>query len=422
MKKNEIVSAAGEMGSEAVQPAAKRHDWLAKAVCLLLACVIWLYVMLVDSPDHEETFHSVDIELINTSILEDEHSLSVYSGYGNVVDVTVVGKKSDISRMSAEDIRITADVSQIGEAGTHTLTLSADLPAGLSLGALSQNSVQVYCDEKSSKVVNVRARLVSFVSEYSIGSLEPEYDTVVVSGPKETLDQIGYALVELDLGSISTSMTASGRLVLTDAGGTPIENPYLRMSRSDVKVHIPVYTVKTLPVTVGYRHGYFNADNVEITLHPAALAVRGDPSVLSKMDELVVATLDEKMIAGDVTQLVSVNLAEGLTVEDGTGEVLIDIVHKGTYTKAFNVTDIDVTGAVGIDYDILDRYLTVTVRGPLEQLAKLKATDFSVVVDLSGYTEQTSGVIEEIASVRIDASDALGVYEIGEYTVRVRLN
>jgi len=190
MKKNEIVSAAGEMGSEAVQPAAKRHDWLAKAVCLLLACVIWLYVMLVDSPDHEETFHSVDIELINTSILEDEHSLSVYSGYGNVVDVTVVGKKSDISRMSAEDIRITADVSQIGEAGTHTLTLSADLPAGLSLGALSQNSVQVYCDEKSSKVVNVRARLVSFVSEYSIGSLEPEYDTVVVSGPKETLDQI----------------------------------------------------------------------------------------------------------------------------------------------------------------------------------------------------------------------------------------
>ena len=86
------------------------------------------------------------------------------------------------------------------------------------------------------------------------------------------------------------------------------------------------------------------------------------------------------------------------------------------------MTDIDVTDAVGIDYAILDKTLTVTVRGTLEQLSKLRPTDFSAVVDLSGYAENTSGVITEVAEIRIDSSYAAGVYEIGEYTVQVRIN
>lgn len=399
-------------------------SWIPKGICLLLAFIIWIYVMQVDSPEHEETFYSVGVTLTNTSVLEGREGLSVYSGYGNTVDVTVIGSKSVINRLSAEDISVTADLSQITEAGSHAVPLNVDLPSGLSLSSVSQNSVQVYCDEKSSTVVDVRARISSFTmaSRLEMGTLDTDYDTVIVTGPKEALDDIGYALVTLELGNIQASVTASGKLVLIDKNGNSIENPYLRMSRSEVTVSIPVYTTRTLPLTVAYKHGYFNEENVEIQLTPSTLTVRGDPEILDDVEELLVTTLDEKKISGNITQRVPLQLPDGVSAVDGTENVTLQVTHIDTYTSVFNVTDIDVVGARGIDYEILDQSIAVTIRGTLDQLRVLRTSDLSATVDLSGYSSDSSGVIRETATIHIDSAGAQGAYEIGEYTVQVKLN
>ena len=425
MKENKFQTPALESADGSTPPVHRGHDWIAKAACLVLAFVIWLYVMTVDSPEHEEVFYSVDVTLTNTSVLEGESGLSVYSGYGNTVDVTVIGKKSVINKLSAEDIRVNADVSGVKTAGLHSVALQAELPAGLSLGSLSQNTIQVYCDEKSSTVVDIRARLSSFTmaSRLEMGELEPEYDTVVVSGPKTALAQISCALVTLDLGNVDASVTASGKLVLLDSAGNRIENPYLRMSRTEVTVSVPVYILKTLPLRVNYKYGYYNDQNVRVTLSPDVLTVKGDPAVLDSMTEIVVATLDEKKIDKDKTTMgVALELDKSLTVTDGTTNVNISVEQLGTYTDQYTVTDIDVTGAVGIRYEILDDALTVLVRGTLEQLAHLKATDFSATVDLGGYTEQSSGIITLPVTIQIDSAYASGVYELGDYSVQVKLN
>jgi len=424
VKNEDRNSPALHQGEDAALSQIHKRKWLPKLICLFLAFIIWLYVMQINNPEHEETFYSVDVTLINTATLEGTQNLSVYSGYGNTVDVSVVGMKSVISKLSPEDIRITADVSQVTSAGSHSVPIHVELPSGLSLGAVSQNAVQVYCDEKASIPVDVRARISSFTmaSRLEMGELETDYDSIVVSGPKEALDEIAYALVTLELGNVNASVTASGKLVLIDKGGAVIENPYLRMSRSEVMVQIPVYTTRTLPLTVAYKHGYFTNENVSVRITPAELELRGDPEVLDKMTEIVVTTLDEKKISGDVTQMVQLDLPDGVESKSGVSNVTLQVAHVGTYTSIFNVTDIDVTGAANINYEIIDRSIAVTVRGTLDQLRMLRTSDFSAVVDLSGYSPQSSGVIREIAAIRIDSLAAQGVYEIGEYSVQVKLN
>ena len=116
------------------------------------------------------------------------------------------------------------------------------------------------------------------------------------------------------------------------------------------------------------------------------------------------------------------DLPDGLIAVDGTENVSIAVSHLNTYTSIFMVTDIDVAGDVDVNYQILDKSIAVTVRGTLEQLSKLRSTDFSAIVDLSGYSVNATGVIEEIAEIRIDSAYAEGVYEIGEYPIKVRLN
>lgn len=400
------------------------HNWVPKITCLILSFFIWLYVMLVDSPEHEEMFYSVDVTLINTATLEDRYGLSVYSGYGNTVDIAIIGTKSVISKLSAEDITVTADVSQVTTAGSHSVPIHVELPSGLSLGSMSQNSIQVYCDEKASTVVDVRARITSFIleSRLEMGELETEYETIIVSGPKEALNEIAYAQVFLELGNINASVTASGKLVLVDKSGNIIDNPYLRMSRSDVTIHVPVYTTRTLPLEVAYKYGFFNDSNVNITLSPVELTVRGDPEVLERLTHINVTTLDEKKISGNITQMVHLELPEGVVSVDSIENVTLQLSHIETYTNVIYVTDIDVIGAPGTKYEILDKAIAVTVRGTLDQLRKLHTSDLSAVVDLSGYSAQSSGVIRELATIRIDSAEAKDVYEIGEYTVQVKLN
>lgn len=406
------------------QPRHASGDWVAKILCLLIAFVIWFYVMQVDNPDHEETFYSVNVELTNAGVLEGAGGLSVYSGYGTTVDVTVIGQKSIINKLTGEDLRVTADVSVIKEAGMHSVPIDVKLPSGLSLSSVSQNTIQVYADEKSSTVVNIRAKITSFTMEnqYLMGEPEPEYDTVVVTGPKNALSEIAYAQVTLALGNISSSMTASGALVLMDSTGMEISNPYLRLARTEVKVNVPVYTTKTLPLTVQYKHGYFNDENVRVKITPSELTLRGDPGVLGDMTEFVVTTLDEKHISGDVTQMVVLELPDNVESADGIENVIVNVSHIDTHTRQFVVTDIDVTGAVGVDFEILTKSLSIVVRGTLSQLAQLKTSDFTATVDLSGYTSDSSGVITESAVIRIDSAYADNVYEIGDYNVQVKLN
>ena len=405
-------------------PMKKHHAWVAKAVCVFLAFLIWLYVMQVDSPEYEEVFQSLPVELMNTQTLEGASGLSVYSGYGNTVDVTITGKKSLIDRISSGDIHVYADVSTIDTAGSHAIPVYVEVPSGLTVGAVSQSAINVYCDARASKVVDVDAKISSFTmaSNLEMGRLEPEYDTIIVTGPKSALDNVEYAQVVLDLGNIQSSMTASGKLVLMDKYGFRVDDRYLKMSNSYVTVEIPVYAYKTLPLTVAYKYGFFNDSNVKVEVRPQMLKVKGDPAVIDRMTEIVVATLDEKKIAGDVTQMAPLNLPDGLIAADDTENVIIDVTHVNTYTSIFMVTDIDVTGEVDVNYQILDRSIAVTVRGTLEQLSKLRSTDFSAIVDLSGYSVNTTGIIHEVAEIRIDSSFAAGVYEIGEYSVQVRLN
>jgi len=428
MRKNEPSAPVIRYGEESGGTSGGTRSWLPKIACLLLSFIIWVYVMQVDNPEHEETIHAVEVALINTATLEGQRNLSVYSGFGNTVDVNVIGQKSLISKLSAEDIKVTADVSGIQSAGMHAVELQIELPSGLSLGSVSQNSIQVYCDEKASAVVDVRARITSFTMEsrLEMGELEVNYDTIVVSGPKETLDTIRYAQVSLELGNISASMNASGKLILVDENGREIENPFLRMSRSDVTVYVPVYTTKTLPLAVAYKYGYFNEENVKIGITPSELTVRGDPDVLESMTELVVATLDEKEIGAtltqNITQRVSLELPETLSATDGTENVTLDITHLNTFASVFYVTDIDVIGAENLQYQILENSIAVMVRGTLEDISSLRGSDFSAVVDLSGYSAQSSGVIREHARIRIDSALAKNVYELGEYTIQVKLN
>lgn len=398
-----------------------RHNILPKLLCLFAAFIMWLYVMQINSNDTEITFEGVRVELVNSVELHNEKNLYLYRGDGTLVDVTVKGRKSVINGYTADDIRVEGDLMTVTEAGDSDLQLRAKLPNGLSLVSMSADSVTVYADHREQKNVDVRAKMISgtMANGIEIGEFSPKYDTVTVTGPKVTLDDIDYAQVKLSLGTVDRSINSTGAVELVSFSGDAIDTRYLTLSRTEMEIFVPVYTYKDVKLTADVKYGFLNERNSKMTVSPETVTVKGDPSVLEAVDTISVATVDEKKLFGDSKLFVDVVPPEGITLADKDGvRAAINITHVDTVTKSFVISDIKVTGAGSTKYDLLTESVTVTLRGTLAELAGLKAKDVKLSVDISETVQGVTGTVTLPLTVTTGIAD---VYEIGEYTVQISI-
>lgn len=416
-------SGAGNTASEKKKK--KGFDLIPKIVCFLIAVAIWFYVMQVDSDDYTEVFSGVDVVLTNTSVIENERSLFVYSGYGFSVDVKVSGKKSTINKVSAEDIKVTADLSEITEAGEHRIPINVSLPTGLSLEETDYNDITVYVDEKGSQAFKITAKAIgaNYSSQFEYGDLVSEYDTVIVTGPKNVIETIDYAVAEADftsLGIIDETTSSVRSLSLIDKDGNTVQNPYLKLSRSEVKVTLPVYLEKEVPLTVSYLYGYYNEKNVNITFTPPKVTIKGDPAEISHVESITVAQIDEKAISGDITAVYTLEDTDYYSVT-GEKDVSVEIKHVGTVPKTYSVENVNVTAGKN-SYEILDESVDVTLRGSAIALSNIEADDIILSVDISEYSKDYSGTVKAPATVSVRADNSNGIYEIGTYSVQIKVN
>lgn len=398
-------------------------DTVAKILCVIGAFSLWFYVMQNDVREYEETIAEVPVSLVNSEYIEDQYNLSVYSGYGNLVDVTVIGKQSVVTKLTADDIKVYADLGNISESGNYSLEIKTETPSGVTLGSLSYNTISVYADVKDVRTVEVRADIasISVPSQYEIGKLEPSVDSVTVTGPKAALENIAYARVALTLGSVSGSTTAIGQLELIDSSDTKIDNPYVKLSRSEVTVKVPISTYKTVPVEYSFKYGYLDDSNSEITVTPSTVRIKGDPNELDAIKSIVLRTIDERTLGSDdVTITQPMNLPEGVVSADGIETVSVKVHLKNLIKRTFQITKMTVMGDT-VPYEIIDEKVIVAIRATSKQMEVLDADKLVILLNLSGYAPDTECTMEVEGEV-LFPSGIGEVFIIEPPTVKVKFN
>ncbi len=403
----------------------KHHDLIAKAVCLVLALILWIYVMEAENPDWEETITGVPISLTHTEDIEIDSGLMIYGGYSSTVDVTLRGKKNLISSLTADDITATADVSAITEAGEYQLDVSVKVPDEVEIVSKSADTVSVQIDKRERMEIDVKCRYSGLIIEqgYTQGEAELSVSTITVTGPSRYLSEIDHAEVLVpNLGRVTGSVAAYGNVTLVDKNGGSVSNPYVTMSNSEVKVFIPIYANKEVPLTVAFVHGFYNDENVEITLDRETLNVRGDASVINGLDHILVTTIDEKQVQGDTTFDVNIVLPDGVENMDGVERVNVSIRHKGTEKRSV-IIPIDngcVLNPNGLAFTLTQSSLALTLRGDPGELYGTSAANIRAVIDLSGYSGYSPGQTTTVrVPVRLTFDSTETVYELGVYYIDV---
>ena len=296
------------------------------------------------------------------------------------------------------------------------------MPSGVTLTSASAKKADFYIDERATAVVSVIPKLKTIVipGNYELGDLSADAETISVSGPKSLVEEIDHVAVYLNAGNVNSSTNIVGELTLVNKNGEDVSNPYLKLSKNEVKVSIPVYEFKELTVVTPTKYGYFNDKNSKISVSPSTIAVKGDPLVLSKINTINTSIIDETKFESDTTMILGLQIPNGCTLAEGeVSNVSVTVSHIGTTVKNFAIDDIKIKGAKNIQYSLQTATVKVMIRGTAKNLEKIDESDIEAVADLSGYAD-TSGTISVPLTITIKDSNGV-VYAIGEYSVQVKI-
>lgn len=354
---------------------------------VVIAFTLWLYVITVISPESSEDFNNVPVTLSGESILT-ENSLMLISDSQPTVKLVLEGNRSDLVSITNSDLAVIADLSKITEPGVHTLTYTVTTPNGVTVQDKEPKNITVEVVEKVSKKVPVRVNYTGSLPEGFIMDKENavlDYAEISVEGPKEIVEQIDHAAIEINCDGRTETIVETQRFKLCDAEGNPLDVSLVQTEVAEVRLEAKVSAVKKIKLDVTVNPGGgATRENSSIVIEPGEISVSGSEAALEDLETLILGTINLADITASTEKSFDITLPEGIKNESGLTSATVKITFPELSKKDFTITSIKtINVAEGMVAELLTKQLTITVRGPKEQVEALRVEDISVVLDLT---------------------------------------
>ena len=374
------------------------------SVVLSVACAfaLWLYVITAVSPGSTDTYYNIPIVWEGESVLN-ERGLMVTAVSSNTVNLRLSGNRSDLSKVNSGNITIKADLSKIYEPGTQiplTYT-SPTFPGDVASNAFvieskEPDSIYITVVKRVSKSVPVEVVWVGTTAEGFMIDRENktlDHPEVTVTGPESVVNTIAKATITVDLDGRRESISESYNYTLCDEQGNPVDAKLITTDVEQVRLDVTIRAVKDLRLTYTLNPGGgANAENTTVKLSAETIRVSGSEAALENLgDTLSIGSINLADITRDTTLTFGVALPEGITNLTGINEVTAEVSFHGLATKEMTVAQIEAVNVPeGLEVELITEKLTVTLRGPTEQISKVTPEDVTAIADFTGAEVGTS--------------------------------
>ena len=396
------------------------------------AILVWLYDVTVVNPNDTSTISGIPVSFANEDVIRSQ-DLMVTGGSSDTVSLRISGRRSELKKLSKNNIEVTVDLSQITEEGNHDLPYTVQFPANVSSGELSIDNrspatVSVTVEHYIRRTIEVRTVFEGDVSPGAEGeSLVIDTDTmkvtpgeVTVTGPAEQVEAIDCAMITIDRSGISETTVAEYDYELLDASGDPVNRDELVADVEKFTINIPVLKFKEVPLTVRTVDGGGATEaNVSYSLSADSIKISGDPSLVDRIHQIELGTLDFASVIGPTPRTYSVSLPEGVNNASGVTEVELTAEVSGLNVINLTIDDFTLINVPeNLTAESLGESVQLTLRGTPAALSNLKPEDVAVTVDLSSFTQPGTFIVP----VTVKLPDGLQVGPIGSNTLTVTLS
>ena len=410
---------------------------IAMVTSLVLAIALWLFITITQSPDSENTISGLNVSIpIENTVVSQMGMDIIGDSSAYTASVTVKGPAYVISDLGAEDISVTASISNVTTSGTYSLDLRATKQVGsdsnFEIISLSPRTINVKFDYIDTKQFEVSVQAVGHKAANGLVAELPfisDSNNAIlnVKGARTDIEKIAKVVATADVEkTLSSTETFEGELKFLDSNGKELDLKSFTItsadgvSAPDVKVTVPIYREKIVPIVAQFTNvpKAFSKTTIPHHLEHASMLISGPPETIDKIKEIKLSEIDFSQISGNNQKFeTTLILPEGVKNKDNIETVNVTITGLEKYSvKTFDVKKIVILNNNSVSAKLSREIRNVKIIGPENVLNKLNTSDLYAQVELDGLQ---SG--EHTVSARIICSGVDNVWQVGSYTASVTI-
>ena len=374
-----------------------------KFLAVLIALVLWLAIVNVNDPEKTITVSNIPISVTNESAITSRDM--VYNVKSEqYLNITVSGKRSIVSNLSAEDFRATAslkELSKVNSIPVDVTTKNASL--GRKITIVKQSAQTILVDVENVEEKDFTDLVVEYTGKvadgYVAGLSSMSTDEVTVKAPTSIIDKIKKVAVRCSLDGTNTNISKKCPVILYDKNDKEIKSDEIELSDKKIRVNVNVLRAKQVPISTINKDelgkpadGYVVDD---VILSSDSITVYGSEESLDSIESLDIQDdIDVSDAKGDVTQNIDVTgkLPKGLSVS-GESTITVKVLIKKLITRTFEYDASEVSLndlSSDLDVQLVTKKVKVTLQGEEEVISQLTKDDMAISADLGKVKEGTT--------------------------------
>ena len=386
------------------------NDRLMMVFSLVLAIVVWGVVAYGPSNEQERIISGVPVSVSLGDYATDTMNMKILDEQDMTASVKVFGRRSVVSRLTAQDILLTVDTSSVISPGSYSgLSLRASKNGQLTdfdILSVSPSTASLTCDIWTEATFAVTADIAGITSadetKYQIGTPVVSNNSIMdgsitITGPKTEIDRIASVVaVVKDEASLSATQVFEATLKALDAEGkeTDISHCEMNADNAPVAVTVPILFYERIKIPFHLKNApAAYVDNASlVTFTPAYLELWGAEETINAFEvylgELCTFNFDS-LTSNKLKQELKLQIPETLKILDGVESITAKFNLQSITSKKINLN----LSNVNVEYSNCPAGITIkpvestlnniTLYGPSNVLRRLKTSDLRVVVDVA---------------------------------------
>jgi YbbR domain-containing protein len=286
------------------------RNLLPKLLAVLVALIVWIFVMNEQNPPVEGTFQVA----LGTRNLSEK---MVVMEAPETVRVKVRGLRNAIAGAAVKEFRATVDLKGMAT-GQYNLPVSVALPGGYELVEVMPDKVTVKIEALRSRQFSIAPRLSGpIATQMQLGKVEVKPAVATITGPQSLLDSVEKVVAPLEIKEPTAAFSVTSKLILLGPEGTEMKSLTREPTQVVVSGNLESGTVSRIVDVKTVLIGNL-PDGIllrKVFTEPLKLELKGPKAVLDKISTVVTEPVSLTGVIKDVTREVPLQIPPGVTTD-----------------------------------------------------------------------------------------------------------
>lgn len=373
-----------------------RKDLGLKAMALLFAVILWVFVLQGTNPNREKTVSNIPVQFIGLEELQ-KNDLTVrisQTPLAQQVQATLEVRKTSFEALNSQKVDAVVDLSKVKTPGIQQLAVEVSSSLGSILN-VGPREVRLEIDKISEAQIPLSFNLAGSLPQgYWMGQPYCPVTSVTIRGAQTDVARVSRAVCDIQVGTLAsnvrsyTTVQTSAQVRLLEANGDEINSSFFDTRVPFVTASIDISPMRTINISLADAIQGNVASGYEIKstqVVPTSVDILGDYTLINSLPSLSVAKIDVQGAKTPINTKVNIILPKDVRLT-GANEVEVRIdIGEQVGEKIFAKRPVTLLGQVqGTKVTLSAATVDVRARAPLSQLSWIKAASIMPYVDITG--------------------------------------